>query len=268
MVRAVNSGISALIDPNGRLLVRTTADDPYREPRPPEGIVVSAPRLGRANAVRAARLLVSLSCASAALALMGAIAFKRRRPLRRSGRVSRPRRACGQAPRHLLEISAPHLSCARYAPFYPPRFARAPDEARSATQPSATKASGWHRAIRSITLECSSDPSSAAASALAAASSAAKLADDPAALISIGSPAAVHDATARNASPRFRPANASAASRGSDARPRPASSCFRSANDRREARSLAGAHSMRRKWSPRSTGNAIVAMVRHATVGR
>jgi apolipoprotein N-acyltransferase len=47
MVRAVNSGISALIDPNGRLLQKTYADDPYREPRAADGIVVSAPRMAQ-----------------------------------------------------------------------------------------------------------------------------------------------------------------------------------------------------------------------------
>jgi apolipoprotein N-acyltransferase len=78
MVRAVNSGVSALIDPNGRLLVKTYADDPYREPRPPEGIVVSAPRLEGGDT-----LFVRLGCwfpyaCVAALALMGAIALKRR----------------------------------------------------------------------------------------------------------------------------------------------------------------------------------------------
>jgi apolipoprotein N-acyltransferase len=45
MVRAVNSGISALIDPNGRLLEKTYADDPYRHPRPADGIVVSVPKM-------------------------------------------------------------------------------------------------------------------------------------------------------------------------------------------------------------------------------
>jgi apolipoprotein N-acyltransferase len=45
MVRAVNSGISALIDPNGRLLQKTYADDPYREPRAADGLLVSAPRM-------------------------------------------------------------------------------------------------------------------------------------------------------------------------------------------------------------------------------
>ncbi len=45
MVRAVNSGVSALIDPNGRLLVKTYADDPYRHPRPADGVLVTAPRM-------------------------------------------------------------------------------------------------------------------------------------------------------------------------------------------------------------------------------
>jgi apolipoprotein N-acyltransferase len=45
MVRSVNSGISALIDPNGRLLAKTYADDPYREPHAADGIVVSAPKM-------------------------------------------------------------------------------------------------------------------------------------------------------------------------------------------------------------------------------
>ena len=43
MVRAVNSGVSAFIDPNGRLVQKTYADDPYRHPRAEDGIVVSAP---------------------------------------------------------------------------------------------------------------------------------------------------------------------------------------------------------------------------------
>ncbi len=45
MVRAVNSGVSALIDPNGRLVRKTYADDPYREPRAADGVVVSAPHV-------------------------------------------------------------------------------------------------------------------------------------------------------------------------------------------------------------------------------
>ncbi|MDB6087117.1 MAG: apolipoprotein N-acyltransferase [Gammaproteobacteria bacterium] len=45
LVRSVNSGISALVDPNGRVLDKTYADDPYREPRPADGVVVSAPKM-------------------------------------------------------------------------------------------------------------------------------------------------------------------------------------------------------------------------------
>jgi apolipoprotein N-acyltransferase len=45
MVRAVNSGISALIDPNGRLLQKTYTDDPYRRPRTADGVIVTVPRM-------------------------------------------------------------------------------------------------------------------------------------------------------------------------------------------------------------------------------
>jgi apolipoprotein N-acyltransferase len=51
MVRSVNSGISAFIDPNGRLLQKSYADDPYRQPRPADGIVVSAPRMDGGHTV-------------------------------------------------------------------------------------------------------------------------------------------------------------------------------------------------------------------------
>jgi apolipoprotein N-acyltransferase len=85
MVRAVNSGVSALIDPNGRLLVKTAAVDPYRDPRPPEGVVVSAPGLDGGHT-----MFVRLGCwfpyaCAAALALMGAVAFRRRRAARSKG---------------------------------------------------------------------------------------------------------------------------------------------------------------------------------------
>jgi apolipoprotein N-acyltransferase len=45
LVRAVNSGISAMIDPNGRLAAKTYADDPYRHPMPADGMLVSAPKM-------------------------------------------------------------------------------------------------------------------------------------------------------------------------------------------------------------------------------
>ena len=45
MVRSVNSGVSAMIDPNGRLLARTYANDPYRQPHEADGILVSVPKM-------------------------------------------------------------------------------------------------------------------------------------------------------------------------------------------------------------------------------
>src|SRR5271165_3803376 len=76
MVRSVNSGVSALIDPNGRLLQKTYADDPYREPRPAEGILVSTPRMvgGDTMFVRAGDWFAYL-CMLATL-WMGALAFR------------------------------------------------------------------------------------------------------------------------------------------------------------------------------------------------
>jgi len=49
LVRAVNSGISAMIDPNGRLLDKTYADDPYRAPRPSDSKLVRAPKMAGGN---------------------------------------------------------------------------------------------------------------------------------------------------------------------------------------------------------------------------
>jgi apolipoprotein N-acyltransferase len=71
MVRAVNSGVSALIDPNGRLLQVTYADDPYRNPHPEDGMVVAAPWMqgGRTPYVAMGNLFAYL-CMAATLVLM------------------------------------------------------------------------------------------------------------------------------------------------------------------------------------------------------
>jgi apolipoprotein N-acyltransferase len=71
MVRAVNSGVSALIDPNGRVVRKTYADDPYRNPRAEDGMVVSVPRMPASRTVYdAVGNLFAYLCAGATLALL------------------------------------------------------------------------------------------------------------------------------------------------------------------------------------------------------
>jgi apolipoprotein N-acyltransferase len=75
LVRAVNSGVSALIDPNGRVLVKTYANDPYRNPRPEDGVVVAAPILPGGHTVYVAvGNLFAYLCVFTALLLGGAAA--------------------------------------------------------------------------------------------------------------------------------------------------------------------------------------------------
>ena len=70
LVRAVNSGVSAIIDPNGRVLQKSYADDPYRDPRAADGILVTAPAMAGGhtvfvvigNAFGYACLLATLCC--------------------------------------------------------------------------------------------------------------------------------------------------------------------------------------------------------------
>ena len=71
LVRAVNSGVSALIDPNGRVLEKTYANDPYRQPRPADGMVVSAPGMSGGHTVYVAvgNLFAYLCLAATLLAL-------------------------------------------------------------------------------------------------------------------------------------------------------------------------------------------------------
>jgi apolipoprotein N-acyltransferase len=77
MVRAVNSGVSALIDPNGRLVKKTYADDPYRNPRSEDGLVVAAPWMPGGHTVYiAVGNLFAYLCIAATLILLG-VAAKR-----------------------------------------------------------------------------------------------------------------------------------------------------------------------------------------------
>ncbi len=84
MVRAVNSGVSALIDPNGRVTQKTYADDPYRHPRDADGIVVTAPKMagGHTLFVAVGNLFAYL-CLAATVGFLGG-ALVRARRLRRA----------------------------------------------------------------------------------------------------------------------------------------------------------------------------------------
>ena len=74
LVRAVNSGVSALIDPNGRMLVKTYANDPYRNPRTADGVVVSAPMMqgGRTLFVAVGNLFAYF-CLAAIILILAAV---------------------------------------------------------------------------------------------------------------------------------------------------------------------------------------------------
>jgi apolipoprotein N-acyltransferase len=81
MVRAVNSGVSALIDPNGRVTQKTYADDPYRHPRGADGMVVTAPKMagGHTLFVAVGNLFAYL-CLAGTVTLLG-VGFLRSRRL-------------------------------------------------------------------------------------------------------------------------------------------------------------------------------------------
>jgi apolipoprotein N-acyltransferase len=82
MVRAVNSGVSTLIDPNGRVVRKTYANDPYRKPRTEDGIVVAAPYMSGGHTLYVAvGNLFAYLCMAATLILAGIAAKNSRRPV-------------------------------------------------------------------------------------------------------------------------------------------------------------------------------------------
>jgi apolipoprotein N-acyltransferase len=87
MVRSVNSGVSVLIDPNGRVTQKTYANDPYRHPRDADGLLVTAPKMagGHTLFVAVGNLFAYL-CSAGTLAFL-AIALARARRLRGAGRA-------------------------------------------------------------------------------------------------------------------------------------------------------------------------------------
>jgi len=71
MVRAVNSGVSALIDANGRVVEKTYPNDPYRQPRGPDGVLVSTPIMASSQTLfaRVGNLFAYVCVAACVLAL-------------------------------------------------------------------------------------------------------------------------------------------------------------------------------------------------------
>jgi apolipoprotein N-acyltransferase len=80
MVRAVNSGVSTLIDPNGRVTQKSYADDPYRHPRGADGLLVTAPKMagGHTLFVAVGNLFAYL-CLAGTLGLLGGALVRVRR---------------------------------------------------------------------------------------------------------------------------------------------------------------------------------------------
>jgi apolipoprotein N-acyltransferase len=80
MVRAVNSGVSTLIDPNGRVTQKTYADDPYRQPRGADGMLVTVPKMagGHTLFVAVGNLFAYL-CLAASLVFLGGALIRTRR---------------------------------------------------------------------------------------------------------------------------------------------------------------------------------------------
>jgi len=82
MVRAVNSGVSALIDPNGRVTAKTYADDPYRHPRAADGLMVTVPRMAGGHTVYVAVGNLFAYLCLAACVLLLAVSWRRARQAR------------------------------------------------------------------------------------------------------------------------------------------------------------------------------------------
>jgi apolipoprotein N-acyltransferase len=81
MVRAVNSGISAFIDANGRLVQRTNAIDPYLDPRPAESSLATLPLLEGGSTVFAkVGNLFAYLCGLCTVILLAGRVFARSRP--------------------------------------------------------------------------------------------------------------------------------------------------------------------------------------------
>ena len=80
--------MSALIDPNGRVIQKTYADDPYRQPRGADGVMVTAAGLEGGHTVyTAVGNLFAYLCLAGTLIFLG-IAFRDARARRWGSRVA------------------------------------------------------------------------------------------------------------------------------------------------------------------------------------
>jgi len=89
MVRSVNSGVSAFIDPNGRVVQKTYADDPYRHPRAADGLLVSVPIMPGGNTVFVAvGNWFAYLCLAATLTILAAALAGARRVRKTAGAIA------------------------------------------------------------------------------------------------------------------------------------------------------------------------------------
>jgi apolipoprotein N-acyltransferase len=80
MVRAVNSGVSAIIDPNGRVVQETYAVDPYLHPRPADKMMATVSLLEGGHTVyQTVGNLFAYLCTLATAALLSTAIYSRKR---------------------------------------------------------------------------------------------------------------------------------------------------------------------------------------------
>ena len=101
MVRSVNSGVSAIIDPNGRVVNKTYAVDPYLHPRPADKMLATVPLIeGGHTAYETVGNLFAYLCTVFTAVMWGASIYARRKG--RESRTLQPTRGLRQTPKEDL----------------------------------------------------------------------------------------------------------------------------------------------------------------------